>query len=301
MSIVVGVDAGGTSTTIVAADGDTVVGEFVGGPANLRIAGVDAAADTISRAIGSALSGMQPSAVFVGASGAGREELAKTLQRALQIRLPASTIGVSDDARIALRAPVPHGDGMVLIAGTGSIAYAEVGETPYRCGGYGYLVGDEGSAFAIGCAAARLTARSYDGRSPRDSLIEAIEKTLRISDAQSLLAHVYDGEQPVRTLASLAPLVLQAAADGERSAMKIVQAAALDLFELVRVLAKNAQLVEREFPLVFAGGLFAENSLLSYLLETRIGNELPLAHVIKDAPPAHVGALALARALLAPA
>jgi N-acetylglucosamine kinase-like BadF-type ATPase len=301
MSIVVGVDAGGTATKVIAADGDVIAGEFSGGPANVRIAGVDDAADTIARAIRSALSGAEPSAVFVGAAGAGRDDLAQTLQRALSIRLPGTAIGVSDDAHIALRASVPQDDGMVLIAGTGSIAYAEAGGQKYRTGGYGYLVGDEGSAFSLGAAALRLTLRSYDGRASRDALIEAVEAQLSTNGAQATLSEIYDSRQPVRHVAELAPLVLQLASEGDRSATKIVQSAALELFDLVRSLVKLANLQNREVPLVFSGGLLAENSLLTYLLETRVGNELPMVHVLKGGPAPQFGALALARDLLAPA
>lgn len=299
MSIVVGVDAGGTATKVIAADGELIAGEFTGGPANVRIAGVDDAADTISRAVLNALSGAEAAAVFVGAAGAGRDDLAQTLQRALTVRLPGTTIGVSDDAHIALRASVPQGDGMVLIAGTGSIAYAEVDDEKYRTGGYGYLLGDEGSAFSLGAAALRLTLRSYDGRVPRDPLVEAVETQLGTSGAKALVSDIYDGSQPVRKIAGIAPLILRLAGEGERSATKIVQGAALELFDLVRALVKTANLQNREVPLVFSGGLLAENSLLTYLLETRVSNEIPMVHVVKGGPAPQYGALALARGLLA--
>jgi N-acetylglucosamine kinase-like BadF-type ATPase len=190
---------------------------------------------------------------------------------------------------------------MVLIAGTGSIAYAEAGGQKYRSGGYGYLVGDEGSAFSLGAAALRLTLRSYDGRGSRDALIEAVEAQLSTNGAQATLSEIYDSRQPVRHVAELAPIVLQLASEGDRSATKIVQSAALELFDLVRSLVKLANLQNREVPLVFSGGLLAENSLLTYLLETRVGNELPMVHVLKGGPAPQFGALALARNLLAPA
>ena len=299
MSIVVGVDAGGTATNVVVSNGDAIAGKFAGGPANVRIAGVDDAADTIARAVGSALGGAEPAAIFVGAAGAGRDDLANTLRRALTVRFPGAALGVSDDAGIALRAAVPQGDGAVLIAGTGSIAYAESGGERFRTGGYGYLAGDEGSAFAIGSAAVKLTLRSYDGRSPRDPLVESIEAAFGASGAQSMLSEIYDAQGPVTRIASLAPIVVQAATDGERSATKIVQGAALDLFDLVKSLVKAAGIGDRELPLVFAGGLLAQNSLLTYLLETRVSNELPMMHVIKGAPAPQYGALTLARGLLA--
>ncbi len=298
MSIVVGVDAGGTATNVIAVKGDATIGEFVGDPANVRIAGVDDAADVIARAVGSALEGVAPAAVFVGAAGAGRDDLAQSLQRALSVRLPGVALGVSDDAFIALRAGVPSGDAMVLVAGTGSIAYAECDGRRFRTGGYGYLLGDEGSAFSIGAAALRMTLRSYDGRSPRDELIEAVEARLGATSAQAVLNEVYEMPHPTRRIAALAPDVLRLAGAGERGAAKIVQNAALELFDLLKSLVKSAGLQDREVPLVFGGGLLAQNSLLTYLLETRISNEMPFVHIVKGAPAPHFGALAMARNLL---
>jgi len=77
-----------------------------------------------------------------------------------------------------------------------------------------------------------------------------------------------------------------------------VQTAALELFELVRALCRAADVDSRPLPLVFSGGLLRRNSLLTYLIETRIANELPHLRLIKDGPEPHFGALALARGLL---
>ena len=101
-------------------------------------------------------------ALVVGAAGAGDTVIASALESALRAYFPRGTIVVHDDAEIALRAAVPHGDGVVLIAGTGSIAYARVGEEVHRAGGYGYLLGDDGSGFAIGRAALAQMLRWYD-------------------------------------------------------------------------------------------------------------------------------------------
>ncbi len=298
MSIFVGVDAGGTSTNVVVASEDEIVCEFVGASANVSVVGVEDSADTIALAIATALNGARASAVHVGAAGIGTDDLARELRGALETRLSDATIGVSDDTRIALRAAVRTGDGMVLLSGTGSIAYAEVGDRRFRSGGYGYLVGDEGSGFAIGSAALRFTLRTHDGRSPKNEFAVRIVTELEATDAQAILRKIYDDDRPVRRIAALAPIVLELANAGDRTAAKIVQAAALDLFELVKSLAITSGLLEREFSISFAGGLLKSNSLLTYLVETRIATELPDAHAIKNAPAPQFGALALARAAL---
>lgn len=293
----VGVDAGGSST-IAVASGDRDERHVASGePANVRSGGIERAATILEAAIRDALEGDSAQAIFAGVAGAGDETIAKSLRAALALRFPGTPIGVSDDAHIALRAAVPDGDGMVLVAGTGSIAYAEIGGAIYRTGGYGYLLGDEGSGFAIGSAALRWVLRSYDGRATRDAMVEAIERELGIGDGQSAIAAVYRAGQPVATVASLASIVLAHAGNGERSATKIVQNAAADLFDLLKALSKNASVGSRQLPVVFAGGLLRANTLLSYLIETRLSHELPFLEPRKNASPPHEGALACARAL----
>ena len=298
MPVVVGVDAGGTATSAVAADEDAVLASHTGDAANVRFAGVDAAAVIISRTVVNALGGRTPDAVVVGAAGVGRSDVARALERELTRHLGGVRVSVVDDAAIALRAGAPSGDGLLLIAGTGSIAYAEVDGVPYRAGGYGYLLGDEGSGFAIGAAALRWLLRMYDGRAPRDPMLDALEKKLDANCAQDVLDATYDRANPVTAIAALAPVVLEHASGGERSATKIVQAAALELSELLKALVKRANVANRELPLVLSGGLLRANSMLSFLLETRISHELPFLHPIKNPPPPEMGALALARRLV---
>lgn len=298
-AIAVGVDAGGTSTKASASrDGETY-GSARGEAANASAIGFERASAAIACVIEEALQGERPQAICVGAAGAGRAEAARAFEAALQERFPDARINVCDDARIALRAAVPVGDGIVLISGTGSIAYGEFGSTALRAGGYGYLVGDEGSGFAIGSAAVRLLLRSYDGRSVADAFTAALASHLGATCANDVLERVYRSEHPVRTLAGLAPMVIESANAGERAANKILQAAALDLSELVKSLLRSADAGRAELPVVFAGGLLRENSLLTYLLETRLANEHPFLHAVKGAPAPQFGALAIAQRMLA--
>jgi N-acetylglucosamine kinase-like BadF-type ATPase len=105
----------------------------------------------------------------------------------------------------------------------------------------------------------------------------------------------------VATIAALAPLVLECAKNGDRAAIGIVQEAALGLFEMLRALTRTAlpeKMAEGEVPLVLGGGLLVEHSLLTYLLETRIANELPVLAIVRDGAAPHFGALAQARSLL---
>jgi glucosamine kinase len=296
--IVVGVDAGGTSTLAAVAEDGRLLRTRESEAANASSRGVEAASATIAQTITAALDGGIPAAVFVGAAGAGRAEIAHSIEETLASRFPGARVAVRDDACIALRAAVPQGDGLVLIAGTGSVAYAEHDGAGYRAGGYGYLLGDEGSGFAMGSAAIRLLLRAFDERGPKDEFTQEIAARLEAQTAMEVLGRVYGNPHAVALIASLAPVVLDAANRGDRTAAKIVQTAAHELAEMVRTLAKRAGLIDSEAPIVFAGGLLRDNSMLTYLLETRLRNELPAMPILKGDIEPYLGALAEAEKLL---
>jgi N-acetylglucosamine kinase-like BadF-type ATPase len=296
--IAVGVDAGGTKIAVAySVDGETIrVDSHETASPSLK--GTEAASNAIATAVESTTDGAVPHAIFVGAAGAGREDVAAGIRSALESRFPSARVAVRDDAYIALRAAVPDGDGVVVIAGTGSVAFAQSGGDGYRCGGYGYLIGDDGSGFAIGAAAVKHLMKAYDGRVPRDAFVEAIESHFAVQTLTGMLERVYRSNAPVGTIAGVAPLVLQMAQSSERIATRIVQTAAQELFELLKGVIKRANLAGSDAPIALAGGLLSANSLLTYLVEMRILNEFASMPIRKDNPDPCTGALAEAERLL---
>jgi N-acetylglucosamine kinase-like BadF-type ATPase len=128
--------------------------------------------------------------------------------------------------------------------------------------------------------------------------VEAVEAHLGVQTLTHVLERVYRSATPVGTIAGVAPLVLQMAQSSERVATKIVQTAALELFDLLKGVIKRADLSESDAPIAFAGGLLSANSLLTYLLEMRVLNEFTAMPIRKDNPEPCVGALAEAERLL---
>jgi N-acetylglucosamine kinase-like BadF-type ATPase len=280
--IAVGVDAGGTATVAVASRTGVAAGEVRGGPANATSHGVEAAAAEIARTVLAATAGSVPDALYVGAAGAAGEEVARALCDALRERLGGvGALSVAGDAETALRAGVPDGPGIVLIAGTGSLAYAVNGEKRAHVGGFGYLLGDEGSAYRIGFAAIELLSRAYDGRGRADETTALAERVLQCTDRAGLLAALYGAPVDVAKIASMAPSIVAFAGKGNRASTRIVQKAATELGDLVRAAARAVDLAEASPNVAFAGGLLRENTLLSYLLELRVVNEVPGAAIVR--------------------
>jgi N-acetylglucosamine kinase-like BadF-type ATPase len=292
--IVIGVDAGGTQTHAALAQDGTRLREARGPAANPSALGVDAAAAAIVATIGEALAGAAPDAIYVGAAGAGRASVADALCARIAAAFPGARVQVGDDAAIALRAAIPDGDGAVLIAGTGSIAYAQRGAASFRLGGLGWIAGDEGAAFWIGLQAVKLYGRVLDGRAPRDETSELVARALDAPDRDRYLDALYGAPlQPAR-LAALAPSIVASAGAGNRAATKIVQAAAQELGDLAKGVLRAAGLLDARPRIALAGGLFRENSLLSFLVETRLNGDVPGVGIVKGGDEPVDGALRLA-------
>lgn len=296
--IAVGVDAGGSKTAVTYSLDGTCKGMWYGGSANASVHGAERAGDTIAKTIQLALDGALPQAIFVGAAGAGRQSTADELRNTLESRFAGALVEVRDDAYIALRAAVPQGDGAVVIAGTGAIAYAEKNGAGFRSGGYGYMFGDAGSGFGIGAAAVERLLRAYDARAPRDAFVEDVEAALQVGSLNETLQRVYAAESPARALADLAPMVIESAGRGDRSAARIVQQAALELGSLLKAVIASAGLASSRAPIAFSGGLLAQPSVLTFLLETRLLNDFPDMPILKDNPAPAAGALCAAERLL---
>jgi N-acetylglucosamine kinase-like BadF-type ATPase len=271
--------------------------EVRGRGANATTVGIDDAADVIISTIRDVVAGESPGAIYVGAAGAGRKRVADQLRELIESAFRGARVVVGDDAAIAFRAAVPEGDGAVLIAGTGSTAYAERGEHAHRVGGLGYFAGDEGSAFWIGMQAVKLYGRVLDGRANRDETTDLVARSLDVVDRESYVAALYDRAPDPAQIAALAPSVIAFAGKGNRASTKIVQQAAQELGDLVKAALRAVGLLEASPRIAFAGGLFRENSLLTFLLETRLNGDVAGAIIVKGGDEPARGALRLAERL----
>ena len=296
--IAVGVDAGGTSTVAALSKDGAYVREARGRGGNATTLGVDDAADVMISTIREVLAGEAPDAVYVGAAGAGRMRIAAQLRELIELAFRGARVVVGDDAAIAFRAAIADGDGAVLIAGTGSTAYAERANQSQRVGGLGYFAGDEGSAFWMGMQAVKLYGRVLDGRANRDETTDLVARALDGADREAYIAALYDRPPDPAQIAALAPSILAFAGKGNRASTKIVQQAAQELGDLVKAALRAVQLLEASPRIALAGGLFRENSLLTFLLETRLIGDVAGAAIVKGGDEPVRGALRLAERLV---
>jgi N-acetylmuramic acid 6-phosphate etherase len=261
-----GIDGGGTHTVallaLAAPAGTwTLLGRGEAGPSNLQAVGTARAqaalGDAVARAFAAAgLGRTAVAAACLGLAGAGRpEDQAVIADWAARVNL-AAAVEVTADTPLLLAAGTPLGWGVALVAGTGSMAFAR-GATgrAARAGGWGYVLGDEGSGYALVVAGLQAVARAADGRGPATQLTNGLLVKLGLTRPPELIAAVYRGGMDRTALATLSPVVFEAAATGDEIAAGIVATGANQLADLVAAAATRLALDRDPFPLAVSGGL----------------------------------------------
>jgi N-acetylglucosamine kinase len=295
---VLGIDAGGTKTVgLLADETGQVVAEARAGGANLQTHGELEVEKVLDRVIEGVGTRHAIAAVCLGMAGVDRPSDEATVREILRRLGHRQSARVVNDATIALVAGSPERIGIVVLAGTGSIAYGvdRAGQTA-RSGGYGFLLADEGSGYWLGHQALRAAVRGIDGRGEPTQLAGLAFDALGIRSLAELVPIAYEKGFPKYQLASLAALVETAAALGDRVAGALLRQAAEELSLAARAVARQLSFGEEPYPVVLAGGVFRACPSLAGLLSEALA--LPGA---KPAPlvlePAR-GAVALALDLL---
>jgi N-acetylglucosamine kinase-like BadF-type ATPase len=296
----VGVDGGGSSVRAVVVTASLEVCGAADGPAaNPSALGRPEAAARIAAAIRDALAqaGAAPGqvrAVGLGVAGADAAHSAAWLREVVAAAAPGALAVPSSDYEIALVGAHGARQGLLLLAGTGSLAYGvNAAGAAALAGAWGYLLGDEGGGYWLGREGLRAVARMDDGRGRATALAPALLGALELADARALIPWLY-GAPHVSEVARLAPLVLDCAASGDPVARALVDEAARELALAARAIRRRLGL-DASAPPAFTGSLLAADTLLRALVCDLLGIPAP---VTPRYPPV-LGAALLARAAAA--
>ena len=286
--IVVGVDGGGSKTRVMVADETGSPITTVDAPASaVRPGEAERSADVIAAAVKDALASaamthVLPKVVCVGVAGVGRDIERQALWQALASREIAEEIVVHADATVAIDDAFGDGPGVLLIAGTGSIAFGR-GPTGAvgRCGGWGPNIGDEGGGAWIARRALSIVTAASDGREPETSLTGAILTAAQVDSTQELIP--WAAAATPATLASLVPSIMSVAEAGDLRANALLSLATEELVLHVRALARQLFGDERAaVPVAMSGGLLTRGSTLRKRVEHRLKTAVPGAVVRPD-------------------
>ena len=274
---VLGLDAGGTKTICLLADGDgSVRATARRGGANLQAAGELEVEKVLHEVMEEALEGtdIAPAVICLGIAGVDRPDDARVVRGIMRRIGYKARVLVVNDALVALEAGAPGEPGVVIISGTGSIAYGrnDAGDAA-RSGGWGYVLGDEGSGYWIGRAALRAVLREADERGPRTALTPLLLDHFGVPRAQALIHEVYHANLKPAAFGALATCVQGAFEKGDEVAARILDGAARELEGAAVSVARRLELVGTTFPFILAGGIFRAVPWL----EQELSRRLPLA------------------------
>jgi glucosamine kinase len=300
LTVFVGIDAGGTRATAVVIDeGGTMLARAAGGAGLITTAdpsnGAAALAELAKRALDQANIAGPAAVLCCAVAGAGREQERRALEVELQRVAPATLVIVRADAEAALFDGLNDDAGILLIAGTGSIAWGRSADGRIeRVGGWGQLLGDEGSGYAIGLAALRAAVRMHDGRGVSTSLVARIVAVTGLTALSDLIRWT-DGASK-GAIAALAPVVFDAARQGDVAAAEIAAVAAHELADQVEALYRRLAPWPEPPRIALAGGLLSPGGPLRELVTLAIRDRIPSAVVLEKAVDGARGAAELARA-----
>jgi len=302
--LVVGVDGGGTRTRVLLADLDgRALARVEGAATALRPGEERHSADIITALVREALASIEraetrPATLVVGVAGGGQERAAQALWQALASSRVADDVNVVSDAEIALDDAFGDSAGVLLVSGTGSVAFARAPDGRIeRCGGWGPVLGDEGSGAWIGRRAMSVITASSDGREPETALVGAMLTALEVESLEDLIP--WAAEATPADFAAIAPVVMQVAAQGDLRANALLSLGVEELVLHVRTLARRCFTDERvSVPVACAGGLLGKGSLVRKRLEQRLKTAVPGAVVRPDDVDAARGAVRRAQRLM---
>jgi N-acetylglucosamine kinase-like BadF-type ATPase len=280
-SYYLGVDGGGSKTlAVIVNECGEEIGRGLAGGANYNSIGLDATVEHIHIAIGQAMrtAGRQLPLrnAWLGLAGVDRRaDHALLLPR---LRELAEQVRLTNDGELLL-AGLPGTVGVVLISGTGSIALGrDVAGRKARSGGWGHILGDEGSGYSIAQQALQAVVRSSDGRGPQTALRERILQAWNLLDTDALIGEIY-GEQDKAKIASLSSSVMITARSGDAVAAAIVQQAAKELALAVHAVCQ-ALAFDGEIPLALGGGLLINEADFCTQVIQQIRHYQPIGEVV---------------------
>ncbi|MCL6454700.1 MAG: hypothetical protein K6T78_13930 [Alicyclobacillus sp.] len=283
--LVLGVDGGGTGSRAIVADMTGNIHTVQTGPAcNYQNSDPRQTQKVLSNLLHRTIENLSVSSVSVvaavfGLAGLDTSSDARVLEQivrsALQVNhMDALGVQVENDGVVTLYGAVGSGPGVMILSGTGSIAWGVApGQQPVRSGGWGHRLGDEGSGYDIGRAALMALMRAYDGRGPETNMRDHLLPVLGFHREEELAEWAYSEQYSVSSVAKLAPIVLSLADRGNPAATFITKRAAEDLANLGMSVVRHMGL-QNDLRIAFSGGILENHPLLRRLVADQLSQRL---------------------------
>ena len=296
MRYMLAIDGGGTKTEVaVATETGEIISRSYSGPSNWTTTPRKIAQENMIEGIESALKqvpGIKIGLITAGVAGAARKEW--ELKEFLESLNIAKEVIVTTDAHIALVGALLGMEGIIVIAGTGSISYGRRDDRERRTGGWGYLLGDEGSAYDVGRRGMMAALKAYDGRGEKTLLLDMFYEYLGQGDVEALIRIIY--ERPKDIISGFARYVVRSGEMGDMVALDILNTASYEL-SLLGISTAEGLGYQREnrFNLAYTGGFFKAKDIVVEPFVNFIKEKFPDASIFPAKAEPVVGAIILGK------
>jgi N-acetylglucosamine kinase-like BadF-type ATPase len=298
MKFFIGIDGGGTKTDCIITDENfNQLFSLKGGPLNLLTSTPSESSRTILQLINSCISKLditlsQLDCIGIGAAGAGRTEDSEKLEIVLKALIPHSIkLRVITDAEAALEGAFNGKPGCILISGTGSIIFGkDQFDTIHRCGGFGKILGDEGSGYMLGKKGLIAVAKEFDGRGEKSLITELLKDKYQIQSGQDLINAVYNNNLDI---SGIAPIILASAGNNDKVALRIIDEETDELLLLISCMVKK--LKQENIEISFVGKLINTINIFSNTLKNKLTDSYKLIKIKKPEYSPAMGAVFIAK------
>jgi len=303
---VIGIDGGGTKTLGAIANlSGEIISQYEVGSTNPHSNSLDVVRENLgsltSHLLGAAgASAEQVGAICLGMAGVDRPEDKPMIKGLVNEFLPRAEVLPVNDGVIALTGGALRPYGIIVISGTGSIAFG-INENAerVRAGGWGHILGDEGSGYTIALRGLRAIMRAHDGRIAPTRLQNLILDHLHLERPDQLLGWIRDINANKAEIAALSRLVHQAAAEGDATAKQILTSEAAELAEIVEAVARKLfPAGEKDYDVIVAGGNLRKADAYFEMFRSALAQRLPGIDIIRPRKEPVEGAVILAIDLL---
>ena len=277
---IAGIDGGGTSTRLEIRDADNnFIRRESFGAFNISAIGSDTFSARLGEVFAACGNMKECAALCIGAAGSSLLLTERIIRRALDLAGFRGALRLCGDHEIALRGAM-DGAGCVLIAGTGSICFGVNNDgVSARCGGYGHILDDAGSGYAIGRAALREAVRSADGRSEPSALSRTVLARFPHGIGE-LVEYVYSKADKA-DIAAFATTVIECAESGDKASLDILRREARELNELVYALSRRLGMAKPRTALL--GGLLTSDNVYSSTVRSELESSAEIVFPVHDA------------------
>ena len=302
MAYYIGVDGGASKTAAIVVDEhDRKLGSGLAGASNHLRVGIEEATRNIERAVNMALveAGIAIRDVeyaYCGIAGSDHPMHRQRVIDSLKVFFPRGNFIVDTDARVALTGAVGFGAGVVIISGTGSVAFGRnTHGDEARAGGWGPTLGDEGSGYWIAREGLSAVVRAHDARGFNTKMTDLICDEYGMCNAEELPKFVYATTTHADDIARYGKVVIEAAQADDDVARDILARAGAELVECVLAVARKLHMTDDDFPVAYVGGAFHAGDLLLNPMRLRLQRDAPGATLIPPQRAPVEGAAMMAR------